>query len=103
MTKPIRIMHVLDNLGTGGTQIALGNLIERMDQVRFEHVLCGMRPLDIAGPNYFNLRLPEGLVRTVTLRRQTANSKTQVASLCRLIREIKPDIVHSQTGQLLKA
>jgi sugar transferase (PEP-CTERM/EpsH1 system associated) len=102
VTTPIRIMHVLDNLGTGGTQIALANLIERMDQVRFEHVLCGMRPLDISGPNYFDIRLPQGLVRTVSLRRRAANSKAQVASLSRLIHEIKPDIVHSRNWSAIE-
>ena len=95
-------MHVLDNLGTGGTQIALANLIERMDHVRFEHVLCGMRPLDTLGPNYFDMRLPQGLVRTVSLRRRTANSKTQLTSLCRLIHEIKPDVVHSRNWSAIE-
>src|ERR1700735_206814 len=41
----IRILHVLDNMGRGGMQNGLVNLIEHLDHERFEHIICSTRYL----------------------------------------------------------
>jgi hypothetical protein len=54
MTMPIRIMHVVNNLGKGGLENGLVNLVERLDPERFEHTVCTVRGL---GPNAERLPL----------------------------------------------
>ena len=42
---PIRILHVLDTLETGGLENGVVRLIQRMNQERFEHIVCVIRRL----------------------------------------------------------
>ena len=94
---PIRIMHVVDSLGKGGLENGLVNLINRMDPVRFEHVVCTLRSL---GPNAD--RLPRDRVRIQCLAKQK-DSRFQSALLARAIRQTEPDIVHSRNWAAIEA
>jgi sugar transferase (PEP-CTERM/EpsH1 system associated) len=95
MSKPIRIMHVVDSLGKGGLENGLVNLIERLDPTYFEHVVFAIRRL---GPNAG--RLPQERVRVMCLG---TDSKLQTAAIVDGIREIKPDIVHSRNWAAVEA
>jgi len=90
-------MHVVDNLGKGGLENGLVNLIERLDPTRFEHVVCAIRRL---GPNAE--RLQAGGVRVICLGTQ-ASSQFQMLALARTIREVKPDVVHSRNWAAIEA
>jgi sugar transferase (PEP-CTERM/EpsH1 system associated) len=95
---PIRIMHFVDGLAKGGLENGLVNLIERLDPVRFEHVVCAIRHL---GPNAD--RLPRDRVRVMCLGKKDADSRVQVGSFVRGIREVQPDIVHSRNWGAVEA
>ena len=88
MPRPIRIMHFVDSLGKGGLENGLVNLIERLDPVRFEHVVCAIRHL---GPNAD--RLPGDRVRLMCLGKKDTDLPLQVGALVRGIREVQPDII----------
>jgi sugar transferase (PEP-CTERM/EpsH1 system associated) len=88
---PIRILHIVDSLGKGGLENGLVNLIQQMDESRFEHTICAIRYL---GANAE--RLPRDRVRVISLEKQAARSRVHVGALARVIREVKPDIVHSR-------
>jgi sugar transferase (PEP-CTERM/EpsH1 system associated) len=88
---PARIMHVVDSLGKGGLENGLVNLIERMDPLRFEHVVCAIRGL---GPNLE--RLPRERVQVVCLAKEEGTSRVQTPALARAIRRFRPDVLHSR-------
>jgi sugar transferase (PEP-CTERM/EpsH1 system associated) len=88
---PIRIMHVVDNLGKGGLENGLVNLIEKLDPQRFEHTVCAIRILGLNAD-----RLPRDRVRVICLGKKETDSRFQSAILSRAIREVGPDIVHTR-------
>jgi len=94
---PIRIMHVVESLGVGGgVETGIANLIERMDPKRFEHILCAVFRL---GPRIDRFRV----VQVVPLEQKGKKLAVQVGPLARVIRGIKPDIVHSRNWGALEA
>jgi sugar transferase (PEP-CTERM/EpsH1 system associated) len=95
---PIRIMHVVNNLGKGGLENGLVNLIQSMDSNRFEHVVCTLRGL---GPNLE--RLPTERVEVLTLADPGSPTRFQTPALAKAIRHHKPDIVHSRNWAAIEA
>jgi sugar transferase (PEP-CTERM/EpsH1 system associated) len=95
---PVRVMHVVNNLGKGGLENGLVNLIGRLDPARFEHIVCTVRGL---GPNAD--RLPADRTRIVNLGERGANSRVQTPSLMRVMRQFRPDIVHSRNWGAIEA
>jgi len=89
---PLRIMHVVDNVGRAGMQNGLLNLIDRLDPREFEHVVCAMRRLDPTDGYDFT----RDWSRVVCLDKAEDGSRTQIRDLVRAIREAQPDIVHSR-------
>lgn len=95
----IRIMHIVEALGVGGgVENGIANLIGRMDPDRFEHILCAVFRL---GPLVD--RYPAERVRIACLGQKERRLAIQVGPLARMIRELKPDIVHSRNWGALEA
>lgn len=94
----IRIMHVVNNLGKGGLENGLVNLIQQMDPHVFEHVVCTIRGL---GPNVE--RLPLERVQVVNLADGASSSLVQMPALGRAMRRFRPDIVHSRNWGAIEA
>jgi sugar transferase (PEP-CTERM/EpsH1 system associated) len=88
---PLRIMHVVDNVGRGGMQNGLLNLVDHLDPTRFQHVICAMRPVDPVDAYDFT----RDWVRVTCLPRRKG-SRIQIGDLVRAIREVKPEIIHSR-------
>lgn len=86
-----RILHVVDNMGKGGLENGVANLIERLDPDTFEHVVCVMRHL-----GFNSDRLPRDRARVVQIRKPEGGSRFQLASMLRVIRSSAPDIVHTR-------
>lgn len=42
MTERVKVLHVLPDLGTGGGQVLLLNLLREMDGNRYSHIVCGV-------------------------------------------------------------
>jgi sugar transferase (PEP-CTERM/EpsH1 system associated) len=100
MVTPTRIMHVVDNMGRGGMQNGLINLIEQLDPGRFEHVICTTRYLDHPQAHRGTLG---SRVQIISLGKQAISSRVQLAGLARAIGEVKPDIVHSRNWAAIEA
>jgi sugar transferase (PEP-CTERM/EpsH1 system associated) len=94
----IRIMHVVDHLGKGGLENGLVNLISHLHPQRFEHVVYAIRRL---GPNAE--RLSKDRVRVICQGKQDSDSRFQVGTLARAIREIRPEVVHSRNWGTIEA
>jgi sugar transferase (PEP-CTERM/EpsH1 system associated) len=98
VVRPIRIMHVVEALGIGGgVENGIANLIEHMDPAQFEHVLCAVFRV---GKQLERYPLPR--VRLVSLDRKPRRLSTQAMPLAHLIREVRPDIVHSRNWGALE-
>jgi len=95
---PIRIMHVVDTLKTGGLESGVVRLIRSLDPERFEHRLCAMRSL---GP--LADQLPPDRVKVFCLDNDTPGFSIQAGALARHIRETKPHIVHSRNWGTIEA
>jgi len=89
---PIRVMHVLDNMGWGGMQNGLINVIKGLDPERFEHIICTTRHLADEKAH----RVPQDRARVMCIAPLGRNPRFQVPDLVRCMRELKPDIVHSR-------
>jgi sugar transferase (PEP-CTERM/EpsH1 system associated) len=94
----IRIMHVVDQLGRGGLENGLVNLIYGLDPQRYEHVVYAIRGL---GPNAD--RLIKNGVRVICQGKQDTDSRFQMPLLVRQIRAIEPDVVHSRNWGTVEA
>jgi len=97
MTR-LRILHVLDNLGNGGLQNGLSNLIDRLDPERFEHVLCAIRPVEDKHVHPFS---PDR-ARTMCIGDRKL-SRVQIPALLRVIKQMRPHIVHSRNWAAIEA
>jgi sugar transferase (PEP-CTERM/EpsH1 system associated) len=78
-------------MGRAGMQNGLANLIARLSPDRYEHIICCTRHLDPAKA----LPLPP-VVRVLCIADERGQARFQTAALIRLIRETRPDIVHSR-------
>lgn len=96
---PVRILHVVDNIGMGGLQNGLANLMDRLAPARFEHILCAMRPVEDVDLQPF----PEGRFRLVSHGKHREGRRFQAGALVRTIREVNPHIVHSRNWAAIEA
>jgi sugar transferase (PEP-CTERM/EpsH1 system associated) len=89
--KKIKILHVLDSLSVGGMERVVIDVINHLDQSRFDHVVCCIsRKGEAAG------LLREG-TRCVDLGKGAGADYLAPAKIARLISEESPDIIHTQS------
>jgi sugar transferase (PEP-CTERM/EpsH1 system associated) len=93
----IRILHVVDSLGTGGMERGLANVIEGTGQQKFEHMVCAVRAL---GPLADRIRQCGA---SVTRLSSGEPSRVQFGDLWRLIRHARPHVVHSRNWGAIEA
>ncbi len=95
---PVRILHVIDTmLGMGGMEKNVINLIQRMDEDRFEHVICVVRSLGSMVKD-----IPSR-TRVICLERMQTGRSFLVWRLAKLIDEVKPNIIHSRNWGTIEA
>lgn len=97
---PVRIMHVVDCLATGGLQKGLSTVIERLDPAEFEHIVYAMRRVD---EQEMEQQLIMRGVRVVHHENTATQSRYQVPALVSAMRAIAPDIVHSRNWPAIEA
>ena len=87
---PVRIMHVLDRLDVGGTELALLKLIGALEPELFEHYVCTLRGVSAAAEKWTpGLTLLDG-------GREGASFQFNVPRLVAIMRKVRPAIVHSR-------
>ena len=91
---PIRVMHVLHRLATGGTEKTVGKLIEGLDRRVFEQTVCTV----VSGTE---LRMDNA--RVISLSRPPSRPGFLVPHFYRLFRAERPDIVHSRNWGTIEA
>jgi glycosyltransferase involved in cell wall biosynthesis len=87
-----RILHVIETLGHGGAEHQLAVITERLDRDRFESVVCHLHePSHLAD----RIRARGVPVYGLGLPRTRRAWPTAVGPIARLIREVRPDLVHT--------
>lgn len=95
----IRILHVVDTmLGMGGMEKGVVNLIRHMDPSRFEHVVCVIRSLGVLSDS-----IPQDRVKLLCLGHTASGFTFLAPRFARIIRECKPDVVHSRNRGAFEA
>lgn len=87
----LRILHVFNYVGVGGTELTALRLVRSLQGGPFENRLCGLRGAD---HEMLSTRFPE--VDVVTGTYQQRDSRSQFAFLREAIRAYRPQVVHSR-------
>jgi len=92
------IVHVIHELGLGGLENGLVNLINRMPPTRYRHaIVCMTRSTD------FSRRLRRDDVDVYAMQRDQAPLSRTLINLYGLLRRLRPAIVHSRNRSGLDA
>jgi sugar transferase (PEP-CTERM/EpsH1 system associated) len=94
----LRVLHVIDRMGMGGTEVGILKVINGLGQECFEHRICTIRGYDedfsraggFEGQLYVAGRLNPGF-------------QFLLGRLARIMREFCPDIVHSRNWGAIEA
>ena len=89
--QKLRILHVFNYLGVGGTELTALRLIQHLGTQDFTHKLFGLRGADQA---MLAARYPQ--VDVLTPENDKKQSKSQFLLLRRVIQAYRPHVVHSR-------
>jgi sugar transferase (PEP-CTERM/EpsH1 system associated) len=91
LEKKVKILHVLDSLDVGGMERVVIDVVNGLDQSRFDQVVCCVsRKGDAAW------RLRNG-VKCIDLNKGDEADRLMALKIARVIRGEAPDIVHTQS------
>ena len=97
----MRVLHLVTRMNVGGVAVLIDNLLENVDSSKFEVLLvtgnCEAPEgdyLDSKSPSYRIIRLPR-FHKSLNLR----DDLSSIISLIKILREFKPQIVHTHTSK----
>jgi len=89
--KPLKCLHVIGDLSAGGAEKMLCRLVTAADQDVVRHSIVTLLPPGELAPSLEKAGIK---VFSLMMNRRRPNP-TAILSLCRLIRHVAPDIVHT--------
>jgi sugar transferase (PEP-CTERM/EpsH1 system associated) len=92
------VAHVIFRLDVGGLENGLVNLINRIPAERFRHAI-----VSLTSYSAFRQRIQRGDVPVFALNKPPGNSPVTLFRLWRLLRRLRPDIVHTRNIAALEA
>lgn len=87
----MRLVLIITNLATGGAETMLLKLLQGLDRSRFNPTVISMIGLGEIGPRIEALGIP---IHVLGMRRGAPNPMV-VVRLTRLLRQLRPDVVHT--------
>jgi sugar transferase (PEP-CTERM/EpsH1 system associated) len=94
----LRILHVIDRMGLGGTEVGILKVIQGLGSESFEHRICTIRGYD---ENFSRGQGFDG--RLYVAGRSDSGFQFLLSRLARIMREFRPDIVHSRNWGAIEA
>jgi sugar transferase (PEP-CTERM/EpsH1 system associated) len=95
---PLRILHILNRLGVGGTELAVLKLIRGLSETHFEHRLGSLRGIE---PTLEHVTLPGG--KLLVAGEKTDGFQFSIFRLAKMMRAYRPHIVHSRNWGAIEA
>lgn len=89
--KRIRILHIVHRFGIGGLENGVVNLINTMPEERFQHAIACLTTA-----TRFQQRIRSDAVDIYELQKKPGNDIAMLLRLWRLLRRVKPDVVHTR-------
>jgi len=96
--NPLRVLHVLNRLATGGTENVVLQLVGGLSAGTFEHRLAALRGID---PTLDKLKVPGGAL--LLDGKADSGFEFMVLRLARVMRAYRPHIVHSRNWGAIEA
>jgi len=97
-TGPVLIAHVVYHFGTGGMENGMVNLINRLPETQFRHTV-----ISLTDHTEFRQRIRHSHVEFIDLDKQPGHDLSWMRRLYRILRETRPDIVHTRNLNALEA
>jgi sugar transferase (PEP-CTERM/EpsH1 system associated) len=94
----LRVLHVIDRLGMGGTEYGMLKVIDGLGSGAFEHRVCTVRGFDDELAQLHGLK-----DRVYVAGRTGAGYQFLLGRLVRIIRAFRPHIVHSRNWGAIEA
>ena len=95
--KVIKIVHLVHKFQAGGLENGIVNLVNRLDEERYEHVIIALTEVT----NFKNrLKRP---VKCIALNKQPGHSFKIYWQLYKLFTQLKPDVVHTRNIATIEA
>jgi sugar transferase (PEP-CTERM/EpsH1 system associated) len=91
----IRIMHVVDSLGTGGTEEGIRKVLSGLDKAVFEQTVCTVAPC--------NYSETAGGARVVSVLKRQGRRQMLIGPFKRIFELERPHIVHSRNWGAIEA
>ena len=99
--QPIRVLHVVTRMNTGGVAVLIGNLMRNYDASAFEFKLAA-GVCDTSEEDYLQAVARDiPAVKIASLQRAISLRKDLVAffQIVKVIRQFKPDVIHTHTSK----
>lgn len=99
--QPIRVLHVVTRMNTGGVAVLIGNLMRNYDASAFEFKLAA-GVCDVTEEDYLQAVARDiPAVKIASLQRAISLRKDVAAffEIVKVIREFKPDVIHTHTSK----
>ncbi len=96
--EPPLVAHVVHHFGTGGMENGMVNLFNRMPARAYRHVV-----ICLAGHGEFRRRIQRRDIEFLDLERRPGHDVRWHARLYRLLRRLRPDILHTRNLSTLEA
>jgi sugar transferase (PEP-CTERM/EpsH1 system associated) len=97
-SNPLRVLHVLNRLATGGTENIVLQLVGGLSASTFEHRLAALRGMD---PGLEQAKIPGGGL--LLEGKADSGFEFMVLRLARVMRAYRPHIVHSRNWGAIEA
>lgn len=94
----LRVLHVIDRMSVGGTEVGILKVIQGLGSESFEHRICTIRGYD---ENFSRCRGFEG--QLYQAGRVNSGFQFLLGRLVRIMRDFRPDIVHSRNWGAIEA
>jgi len=88
--RPCRIVHIVYSFSIGGLENVIVQLINRLPVGEFEHVLISLTSI-----SDFKKRIQRADVQFIELHKPPGHAFALYPRIYRLLRQLKPDVVHS--------
>jgi sugar transferase (PEP-CTERM/EpsH1 system associated) len=98
LAQPLRVLHVVNRLGMGGTEYGVVKVIHGLDGKLFEHRICATRGYEKDLVERDNLQ-----GRVYVAGSQEAGFQFLIPRLVRIMKDYRPHIVHSRNWGAIEA